>query len=226
MKLGYTQEDGIGYVRSMDYSFYGGKAHGAGKIYWLSKGSPYSFDLNLKDVKLEKLKKDTDFKDKDVAGDIKVYAKINGLVNDLSKLTATGKVSIANGKLWQLNLFRGLGTLIFTDDFNDIMFTEGSSDFKIKDNAFVTDDLILKSDQLSFSGSVKYGFDRSITALLSPELAEEAMYPGIKKNIAAAIGKSALIEVSGTVTDPKYKVNLSVADLVGEAVTAIANAPN
>lgn len=220
MMLDYTQEEGIGYVKSMSSLFYGGTLWAAEKIDWLSKDLPYSLTLNTKDVKLEKLKKDTGFKDKDVAGDIKIYANVAGLINDSSKLAGTGKISIAKGKLWQLDFFRGLGSLIFTSDFSDIIFTEGSCDFNIESKSFITNDFSLKSDLLNLYGSAKVGFDKSINASLTSELNEESMYPGARKNIAAAIGKSTSIDISGTLSEPKYKLRLNVADLAGEAVNA------
>ena len=218
--LNYAQEMETGYVKSMSSSFYDGTMWASGKVDWFSKDLPYSLTLNTKDVKLEKLKKDTGFKDKDVAGDIKIYANTTGLINDSSKLTGIGKISIARGKLWQLDLFKGLGTLIFTSDFSDIIFTEGSCDFKIENKSFVTNDFSLKSNLLNLYGSAKIGFDKSINASLTSELTEEAMCPGARKNIAAAIGKSTFIDISGILSAPKYKVRLNVADLAGEAVNA------
>ncbi|MCX5666434.1 MAG: DUF748 domain-containing protein [Candidatus Omnitrophica bacterium] len=218
--LDYIQEKEAGYVKSMSSSFYGGTMWASGKIDWFSKDLPYSLTFNTKDVKLENLKKDTGFKDKDVTGDIKIYANITGLINDSSKLAGIGKISIVKGKLWQLDLFKGLGTLIFTSDFSDIIFTEGSCDFKIENKSFVTNDFSLKSNLLNLYGSAKIGFDRSINASLTSELTEESMCPGARKNIAAAIGKSTFIDISGALSGPKYKVRLNVADLAGEAVNA------
>ncbi|MDP3804058.1 MAG: AsmA-like C-terminal region-containing protein [Candidatus Omnitrophota bacterium] len=210
----YTQSEGAGYIKSMNSSFYGGSMSVTSKVDWISKNLPYSVTINLKDANLEKYKKDTDMKDKDLAGDIKLYASINGSFEDVSTLAGIGKISIAKGRLWQLDLFRGLGGLIFTSDFSDIVFTEGSCNFKIRDKIFYTNDISLKSDLLNLNGSGDLGFDKSVNALLKSELTEDAMYPGFRKNIATAIGKFTYIEVSGTLKDPKYKMRPSVSDIV------------
>jgi len=45
-----------------------------------------------------------------------------------------------NGKLWQLDLFRGIGAILFKRDFNSVIFKEGSCAFVVKDkNAFMND---------------------------------------------------------------------------------------
>ncbi|MFH0764748.1 MAG: DUF748 domain-containing protein [Candidatus Omnitrophota bacterium] len=209
----YAQSEGAGYIKSSNSSFYGGSMSTTGRINWASKELPYSFILNIKGAKLEKYKKDTEMKSKDLAGDIKLYAHLSGSFKDASTLTGLGKISIAKGKLWQLDLFGGLGMLIFTSDFSDVVFAEGSCDFKIKDKVFYTNNISLKSDLLDLYGTGALGFDRSVSALLRPELAEDAMYPGFRKNIATAIGKGTLIEVSGTLKDPKYKARPSVSGI-------------
>ncbi len=212
----YIQQEGSGYIKSLQSLFYGGLLSAEGDINWYSKDLPYSFNINTKGVKLEKLKQAFDFKDKDVSGDIKIYANVNSFLEDFSRISAIGKISIAKGRLWQLNLFQGLGVLIFTSDFNDIVFDEGSCDFKINDKVFSTSDLALNSDLLKLYGSLNIGFDKSVSGSLKSELGDEAMSPGFKKNIASAIGKYTFIELSGTVTDPKYKIRPSFSDIVSD----------
>lgn len=212
--MDYLQEDGVGYIRSGRSSFYGGSIWATGKVDWYSKGLSYSVKADARDVKLEALKKETGFRDKDVSGDIRASADINGSFKDLSRFVGTGSISIAKGRLWQLNLFKGIGALLFTSDFSDIVFAEGSCDFSIKDRIIFANNLALKSDLLVLYGSGRVGFDRSLAASLKAEVDEEAMYPGLQRNIATVIGKYAQINVSGTLAEPKYKIAASVADIV------------
>ena len=211
--VNYVQGSGVGHVESADASFYGGTMKAAGSVDWLSKDLSSSFNINMRDVKLEELKNYTGFKDRDVAGNIKVYANINSRLKDPSGVTGTGKITITKGRLWQLDLFKGLGALIFTSDFSDIVFTEGSCNFRVENKEFSTTDFSLKSELMKLYGSVKIGFDKSITASLRSELAEGAMYPGAQKNIAAAIGSCTFTEISGTLMEPKYKTRLSIDDV-------------
>ncbi|MFA6142655.1 MAG: DUF748 domain-containing protein [Candidatus Omnitrophota bacterium] len=220
MTFDYAQEEGVGNIKNLHSMFYGGLILASAKIDWLTKEPAYSMTLNAKDVKLERFKKDTDFKDKDVSGDIKMYASLNGFLKDPSLITGIGNMSITKGKLWQLNLFKGLGSLIFTSDFSDVIFANVSCDFKIKDKEFLTDDLILNSDLLKISGGGRIGFDKTVAASLRSEVAEESMYPGVRRNIATAIGKYTYIEVSGTTIEPKYKIRPSVSDIVDGVTSA------
>ena len=215
----YAQCEGTGHIRSMNSSFYGGSMSANGKVEWMTGDMPYSFSFNVKDAKLEQYKKDTEMKDKDISGIIKLYASINGSLKNDSALNGLGNISITKGRLWQLDLFKGIGAVIFTSNFSDIVFAEGYCDFKIKDKAFSTDNLSLKSDELNLYGSGKVGFDKSISAILKSELTEDAMTSGLRKNIAAAIGKYSVIEVSGTLKDPKYNVRPSMSDIIEDVAT-------
>lgn len=208
--LDYVQEEGDGRVRSMRASLYGGSITAMAKIDWLSKGFPYSANLDVRDVKIQKLKADTDFKDKDVSGAIRMSTSLTGVFKDISRLSGLGHIAITSGKLWQLNLFKGLGSMVFTSDFSDIVFTDGACDFKVRNRTIFADYLVMKSELVNMYGSGRIGFDRSVEGILKTELTEEAMSPGTQRNIASAVGRYSEIEISGTLSDPKYKMKQNV----------------
>ena len=211
----YIQTAARGDIKSMKASFYGGSLFADGEIDWTAKDIAYRANLEADDIKLEELKKDTAIKDKDVSGDISMNAGISGIFNDTSSVSGKGALSVTNGKLWQLNLFNGLGSIIFTSDFSEVIFTEGSCNFRIDNKAFSTRNLNLKSELLNLFGAGEIGFDKSVRATLKSELTEEAMDEGFKKNIATMIGRYTSIGISGTVADPKYAIQTSPADIIG-----------
>lgn len=213
--MDYTQTAGMGNVKAMRALFYGGTLRASSDIDWAAGDISYRTDIVINNVKLEELKKDTAIKDKDVSGNINMNMSVNGIVKDISSVSGEGKLSIEKGKLWQLNLFKGLGSLIFTSDFTEVVFTEGSCNFKIADKAFSTSNLELKSELLNLYGKGEIGFNKSVKANLKSELTEEAMDPGFKKNIATMVGRYTSIGISGTVTDPKYAMKTSPADIIG-----------
>ena len=210
----YTQKSGVGLVTRIHSFLYGGTLDAAGKIDLAAKDMPYSFSADIKGVRLEKLKTDTVFKDKDIAGMIRLQTKISGFSDDLGRLTGSGRFAISNGKLWELNLFKGLGVLIFTSDFSEIIFRDGICNFEIKEKAVSTDDMRLKSDLINMYGSVKVDFSNNINASLKAEIPAEAMEPGVRKNIATALGKYSRIAIVGTLKEPKYQVRPDVAGVV------------
>lgn len=210
--LTFVQEQGVGSIKSMRSSFYGGTVSATARIDWLAKGLPYSANLDAIGVKLENVKADTDFKDKDVSGEIKVYADVKGVFKDVSRLTAIGHIGLSKGRLWQLDLFKGAGKLIFSKDFSDVVFTSGACDYKIMDGACFIDNLVMKSDLLTLTGSGRIGFDRSVEGVLRPEIAEDVADKG---TLAAAVGRGTTIEVGGTLRDPVFRTKTSMMGVVG-----------
>lgn len=210
--LAYTQEQGVGNIGSFRSDLYGGTMAVSGNIDWLGKGVPYSVKLDAIGVRMGLLKEDTGFKDKEVSGDIKVYADIKGYFKDASRLKGIGHAGISNGRLWQLNLFKGAGTLIFNRDFSDIVFTEGACDWKLEGQDFFIENLIMKSDVLTLRGAGRIGLDRSVEGTIRPEVDE---YVADRGTLASAVGKGTVIEVGGTLKDPVFRTRTNVIDVVG-----------
>lgn len=210
--LAFLQEQGVGNIRQFRADLYGGTLAVSGRIDWLAKGMPYAVNIDAIGVKMDRLKEDTDFKDKDVSGDVKVYADVKGVFRDASRFTGIGHAGIKNGKLWQLNLFKGTGAMIFSRDFSDVVFTEGACDWKVDGNSLSIENLVMKSDLLTLRGAGKIGFDRSVKGMIRPEVDEDEAGTG---TLASAVGKGTVIEIGGTLKDPAFKTRTNVIDVVG-----------
>lgn len=219
--IDYAQAEGLGQIRSMRSAFYGGSLYASGKIDWTAKALPYSINADAKDVKLEDLKTDAGFKDKDVSGSIKAMAALTGTFKDATRLAGTGRISIANGRLWQLNLFKGLGSLIYTSDFSDVVFSEGSCDIKLAQKGFIINNFILKSELLDLYGSGTIGFDRAVNAALKAEVKEDAVGYGARGAIAMAVSSNTAIKITGTVEKPEFKTKADLADVMGGIADAM-----
>lgn len=170
-------------------------------------------------VKIEKLKNDTAARDKDIAGTIKGEVKLSGFSDDLTKLTGAGKLFIGEGKLWQLNLLQGLGSILLGNDFSKIVFYEASCGFSVRDKFIQSDNLSMKGNIADMNGSLRLGFDSSIEAQLDVEiLAEETPLRGTFKDVTTAIlgrsGRFGIITISGTLKDPKFKFQPAVTDII------------
>lgn len=217
--LNYGQEAGKANIPLMHMTLYEGTLDGSASLDLLSQGEPFWASLDLKDVRIEKLKSDTPAKNKDISGILQAQATVSGSYKDTSSLKGGGKISITEGKLWQLNLFKGLGSLLFTKDFTNIVFKEGYCAFILSDNFISTDKLTLKSNIVDLTGPVKIGFDNSIQAALDVEVLNE-MVPvsGTIRDVTTAIvgqaGKFGVIELSGSLKNPKYKFKASVTDFI------------
>ncbi len=216
--LDYNQADGLVDISPVHLSVYDGTIEASAKMNLNSENLPYWISADIQGVKLEKLKLDA-AKDKDIAGTIAAGVKLNGFSNDLSKLNGAGQVNITEGKLWQLDLFKGLGSLLFARDFSQIIFNEGSCTFSIQDKYIFSDNLRLKSNITDLTGSAKIGFDSSIDASLNVQILDE-MVPlsGTFKDITTAIlgqtGRFGTIKITGTLKEPKYKFKPAVANII------------
>lgn len=204
--MNYNQSEGIINIPLMHYSLYDGTIEANVKMNLNSINPPYVINADIQNIKIEKLKLDTKVKEKDISGTLQAQVKLNGFLNDISKLKGTGKINISEGRLWQLNLFKGLGSLLFTKDFANIIFHEGSCAFLVQDQYVFTDNLRLKSNITDLFGSVKIGFDSSINASLNVQdsggaVAEEAVRFGT-------------IKINGTLSEPRYKFQPAVMDII------------
>jgi len=217
--LDYGQAEGIADISRIYLSFYDGTIEAGAKMNLNSENLPFWVSAAMQGVKIEKLKLDTAAKEKDICGTISTQLKINGFSKDISKLNGAGQINITEGNLWQLNLFKGLGALLFVKDFSKIIFSEGSCGFSMQDKYIFTDNLKLKSNIAELAGSVKVGFDSSVDASLNVQILNE-MVPltGTFKDITTAIlgqtGRFGVIKISGTLKEPKYKFQPAVADII------------
>jgi hypothetical protein len=174
---------------------------------------------------------DTPARVKDIAGAIQAQVKLNGFSKYSEKLSGTGNIFISEGRLWQLDLFKGLGELLFTSNFANIVFNEGSCAFIIQDKAIFTDSLQLKSNFVDLAGSGRINFDGSIDGSINVQVNDEnAPITGTLKDIATVIvgqaGKFGVIKISGTLKEPKYSFKPAVGDILKSLKDVIFGAPS
>jgi len=132
--------------------------------------------------------------------------------NDFSKtrnLEGQGKISIKDGNIWQIDFLKGLGEFLFIPEFEDIMFSEGYSDMKLKENSVIFENMQLSSSQMILEGAGKISLDGDIEFMLFPNFNEQFVdsSEGFKKYLTKFLGKSGLvIEVKGKLNEPDYKM--------------------
>ncbi|MFA5092618.1 MAG: AsmA family protein [Candidatus Omnitrophota bacterium] len=206
-------------IPDIKINFYDGLIEAVGSLNLDAANPPYQLDLKASGINLEKLKNDTASKNKKISGTLSGELKLNGYQNDLNKLSGSGKFSILEGNLWELNLLQGLGKLLFTKDLGNIKFSQCDANFMIKDKAVFTDSLKLISSLVNFSGPLRIGFDGSLDGALDAEITSD-MVPvtGTFKDITTAIigssGKFGLVKLSGTLKEPKYNFKPAVNNII------------
>ncbi|MDD4953454.1 MAG: AsmA family protein [Candidatus Omnitrophica bacterium] len=213
-----SQSAGILDIPSAQLSFYEGLINASFSTNLNTPGQPYQSSIQAQGIKIEKLKNDTPFKKEDISGAIQAEARLNGSLNDPDRLSGSGKIIITDGKLWQLDLFKGLGAILFVKDFANIIFEEASCSFLVQDKYVSTQDLQFKSNIANLSGTAKVGFDSTIDAALNVQVLDEgAPLTGTFRDITTAIvgqaGRFGVIRITGTLGAPKYNFQTAVLDL-------------
>lgn len=217
--LDYNQANGLAGIPTMHLSLYSGMLKANAQMQLYPGDLPYRINAVLEKLKIEKLKTDTPLKEQDIAGTLSAQAALSGELRDISRLNGSGEIFITDGKLWQLNLFKGLGALIFVKDFANIVFRDGHCGFVVRDKHIFTDNLKLTSNIAELDGSLKLGFDSSIDALLNIKILDENIpLTGTFRDITSVIvgqgGKLGVMEIRGTLSKPEYKFKVSVVDII------------
>ncbi|OGX16031.1 MAG: hypothetical protein A2166_05300 [Omnitrophica WOR_2 bacterium RBG_13_41_10] len=215
----YLQKNNLVDIPLLRLALYDGILEGSLSMNLSAEHFPYIIEGALSGVKLEKLKLDTAIKDKDIAGVIEAKAKVNATIENLSRLSGTGSIAITEGKIWELDLLKGLGKLIFSKDFTNIIFEKGNCSFVIQDKTIYTDSINMQSEFVSLDGPVKIGFDGSLDAALGVHIDEDkSPLTGTFKDITTAIigqaEKFGTIHITGTVKEPQYKFKTSAVDII------------
>jgi len=217
--IDYAQVNGLINIPSLRLSLYSGLVNASFKANLNSANQPYHLEAQMQDVLIEELKLDTQAKDKDIAGVIQGKIKTDGFLKNILESGGQGYLAITKGKLWELDLFKGLGKLLFSKDFSNIVFNEGSCSFTLKDKFISSDDFTLKSNIVDLSGPVRIGFDESINAALDINIINELIpLNGTFKDVTTFVigksGKFATIHITGTVKEPNYKLKADVTNII------------
>lgn len=217
--LDYNQANRLADIPLVRISLYDGSIDANAKINLDSPNLPFKLELGVQGIKIEKLKNDTPLKTQDLSGTLEAITKLNGLLTDFFKLSGGGKILIKDGKLWQLNFFKGIGEILFTKDFANVVFNEGYCEFFIRDQFLFTDNLKLRSNIVDLEGKGKVGFDGTLDAAINTQVSEGlAPETGTIKDFTTALigqaGRFGVIKLSGTIQEPKYKFQAAVTDVM------------
>ncbi|MDD5107922.1 MAG: AsmA family protein [Candidatus Omnitrophica bacterium] len=219
LSMDFLLDQKIVKIPNLRIAIYDGSIEGSGALNLDTTDFPYQLELKADGIKLEKLKMDTASKNKNISGTLLGELKLNGFSTDMGKLSGAGSFSVKEGRLWELNLFKGLGKILFTKDLGSIELSECDCAFLIKDKFFSTDKLQIKGNIANLTGPLKIGFDGSLEGALNVDILSD-MVPvsGTLKDLTTAIigqsGKFAVIKLSGTLAEPKYSFKTAVNNIL------------
>jgi len=199
------------WVKHFDLSadIYDGKLTTEGALSLADQEMPYQINIDLQSTNLQKLKTVTIWKDKDVSGFLSGTAQLKGALTDWKAIKGDGTVLIHDGNIWQLNLFKGLGKIIFTSDFENIPIQEVSANFNIQNQKVSTENLTIKSPVFTISGKGWVNFENQLNFNLNTQF-EERLPTGTESYqekisfLATQFGSILNIKITGALSDPKF----------------------
>ena len=117
-------------------------------------------------------------------------------------------MTIKDGHLWELALFKGLAKLLFIQEFQNVVFREAGGDFTIANRRIHTNGFELRSAPVSFicNGWMDFNgnLDLDMGAQFSPQTIEES--GSLNKTITALLtqtGEYLTIKVTGNIKEPR-----------------------
>lgn len=211
LSLQLGQQNGILRIPRLYASSYAGAIEGVFNSNLKAEVPIYTLYCSVRGLDLSKLKNDTPLREKDFAGLLEFEAETSGNFKDSRSMNGKGSISVKDGKLWQLNLFKGLGELFLLPEYKQIVFHEASADFTIKDRRFITENLELDSEQLDlrcsghcdFSGALDFmAYARANKKLIS----ESSDVRKFTAAILGELGNAVSVKIGGTIQKPKYSI--------------------
>ncbi len=175
---------------------------------------PFEFVARILDSDLNELRKDTALKKQSLSGTLSSTAILSGNLTDLKSMDGKGGVEVKDGMLWELDLLKGLGGFLLIPEYKDIIFTQAGMNFTLTDAVMSTENIQLLGPSLNLfgKGTLDFNQDQLLDLLLSPDFNTSVVVgsSSLKKGTTAIITgteKFMSVEVTGTLKEPKYKVN-------------------
>jgi len=212
------QKDGLINTDDLSANLYSGNLALQFGLNLLGNVPNYTAKLGLSDVDLAKLKMDTKLKDKDISGLLNMRLNLQGNTAGLAALRGDGTISVREGKLWELNLFKGLGEFLFLPIYHKIVFRDVTANFLVRNSAIEIADSFLSSEELELSGTGKLQFDGSLDLALNSQINEDLLKdsPDLRKITSAVLGNLLVIKISGTIQKPEYKIVPGTKEIINQ----------
>ena len=193
-------------------------------------GVPFQGKIFATDLDLSRLARDLDSKQKDVSGKLVFQTTMNGQLKSQESYLGNGSISIRNGKLWQTNLFKAMGSLPFlkVEGLDYVTFNSLNATFDIHNKKLWTQNLNLNSDTVDLALKGSIGFDQTLNLLMDIQYSNNVklgamdtggLAPFIVNQVGDFISQ---YKISGTLKDPKYdKVGVPVGRAIGKKISSL-----
>ena len=205
-------------IRDFMAGFYSGNANLKFLMNLEPQTPTYTAKIMLSNIDLSKLKTDTPLKDKDISGLFSANLDLAGETVKLETLQGQGVLSVKEGKLWELDLFKGLGELLFMPIYQNIIFKDMNANFTIKDKAINIVDSFLGSEKLELSCAGRLGFDGALDLTFNSQINAELIKDStdLRKFTSAILGNILVVKIGGTIQKPEYKIVPGTKEIINQ----------
>ncbi len=210
--MDYRMKDSFIDIPVFSVYSYGGVINISSRANLKTEECPFIVNMDIKDVNLRGLIKDTKDKDKKIKGMFASRAVLNGYLNKKDSLQGNGWLQVSDGYLWEFPVLHGIMDIILMVPPENIVLTDAFGNFAIDNNRVYTKDfkMLSRAASLLWVGSIGFDstLDFNITGRFAENVIKRTTEPG---RIADAILHQAgnlIMEVrlSGTLKEPIYKI--------------------
>jgi hypothetical protein len=191
---------------------YGGIINISSRANLKTEERPFIINMDIKDINLRELIKDTKDKDKKIKGMFASRAVLNGYLNKKDSLQGNGWLQVSDGYLWEFPVLHGIMDIILMVPPENIVLTDAFGNFTIGNKRVYTKDfkMLSKAASLLWVGSIGFDstLDFNITGRFAENVIKRTTEPG---RIASAILHQAgnlimEVKLSGTLKEPIYQI--------------------
>lgn len=188
---------------------------------FVKDGINYVGGLEINNIELNEIGKDLKWKDKRISGLLNVRAITSGFSKDPATINGEGIIVILDGYLGEINIFKGLFSVLSVTNAESIIFRNGGCNFQIKDKALYTNNLQLLSEQMDLLAQGSLGFNGSLDFTVTNNLKQlpvASPATGQIGQIISAIATTATsalsARITGTLKQPKFKVQANPTEII------------
>jgi uncharacterized protein involved in outer membrane biogenesis len=210
--LDYRMKDRFVDIPVISLSAYDGMVSSTVRANLKTEECPFIANVDIKNIDLHKLIKDTEDKDKKIKGILSSKAILNGYINRKNSLKGNGWLQVADGYLWEFPVLTGMMNVLLMIPPEYVILTDAFGNFTISRDRVYTEDfkILSKSASLLWAGSLGFDstLDFNITGRFAEDIIKQTSEPGrIKSAILREAGRLIMeVHLTGTLAKPNYQI--------------------
>ncbi len=181
----FKYDAGVVTIPALEGTLAGGSVKGTLELRPDEAKGPFTMSLAWDKVDAATLSTDAGWEKGQVSGTLGGELELHGRLKSLDKLEGSGKFSMANGQLKQLDFFQTIGQLLQIEGLSNLRLQRGVTTFRIADERAYVEEFVLETQdiRLSAEGQVKMDGKMALDARL-------ALSPGLAKDLPTFVRQS------------------------------------